>query len=79
MYAYIYTYLYTHIHIYISKYDLLSLCHVTCMYVFRADHLESKRQLTCFPMGKISLTLTILSVRSSLCRVDAACAFPFPI
>lgn len=26
-------------HIYVSNYNLFSLCNVTCVYVFRPDHL----------------------------------------
>lgn len=56
-----YTYMY--IYVYISKYSLLSLYNVTCIYVFRTDHLALDKPWVCSSLGKTtSPTLRILEL-----------------
>lgn len=67
-----------YIYIYVPKYkNTTRSVYVTCMYVFRADHLVLDNQLVCSSQGK---TISFCSQRSLvtclLCRVEAWWPFP---
>lgn len=64
-------------YIYIPIYNLLSPHDVTCMHVFRADHLARDNQPVCSPPGTATspaLSFAQLSVvlRVELCRAEAS-------
>lgn len=56
------------------KYNLLSLCNVTCTYVFRVDNLVSNNQL--LPWGRLFLPPS--AFLTSLCRVESSWPFLSP-
>lgn len=47
-------------HLYISKYSLLSLCNVICMYILGAHHLVLGKHISCSFLGEIFPQLSIL-------------------
>lgn len=61
MYVFRNIYIHTCVCVYILKYNLLSLYNVTCVHVFRADHLVLVNQLVCSPLEKTVLLLLFLN------------------
>lgn len=65
-----YTYIF-----YISKYNLPSLYNVTCMCVFKADHLVLDSLLIAIPWGRLFLPPPSIHC-NSLCIGDGCLSFP---
>lgn len=53
---------------YIPKYNLLNLCHATCMYVFRDDHLALDNQLVYSSLKRAYLVPSSPQSPAVLCR-----------
>lgn len=54
LFFYVITCMYVYVYRHIPKYNLFSPRNVTCMYVFRAEHLALDKQLVCSSLGKTS-------------------------
>jgi hypothetical protein len=67
------------IYIYTPKYNLLSSYTVSCMHVFRADHLSPDNQLVCSSWeGHLSGSQFYSIVYNSLCKAEGSCGL-FPV